>query len=158
MSLNCDWLVLCERVIQDKRTDVLTCVNIIDQIRVPSLPAMHAHFAFMSRFTWEGDRGSEDLHPEFRLLRWSAKDAAEEILRISGTFPPDSQRIRVFHNIPWLRLRRAERVWFRIDFRLSKAPWRHGHSVCFDVVEADISDEERTEIRRRMAAALVVSE
>lgn len=143
MSMHCDWLVLCQQVLVDTHTSNLTIVNCLDQVSALAFPVEHPGFAFAARFRWEGEPHDEPRDVEFRLVRFSDEDDEEIVLSLSGVWEPNTKRTRVYSNFHFLRLRRPERLWFRVDSRLRGRRWRKGPAVPVDVLQAQLTQAQR---------------
>ena len=50
MKAICEGLSLCERVIEDKQTGLLTLVGWLERFQAVALPGVHHGFAFATRF------------------------------------------------------------------------------------------------------------
>ena len=129
MALQCDWFVLCERVIEDTQSGNLTLVNCLDQIQAWSVPSTMPGFAIAARFTRDGAEDNEDGTYEFRLIRKSEIGGEDIVMPIGAELGPGNSVLRVFVNFAVIRLFREETIKFRLDFRKVGQRWRHGPSV-----------------------------
>jgi len=129
MALRCDWLVLCERVIEDSQTGNLTLVNCLDQVQAWSIPSTLPGFGFAARFSRDTFEVEEEGTYQFRLMRHGGSGEDMLVVETSGTLDADALCIRVFFNFAVLRLFAEETVTFRIDWRQAGQRWRHGPRV-----------------------------
>lgn len=132
MALRCDWLVLCERVIEDVQTGGLTLVNCLDLVQAWSLPSTLPGFGFAARFTREGDDDQDLGVVEFRFVR-SSEAGSQVIVTTEAQVDEETRTLRVFFNFAVLRLFREETAHFRIDWRRPGQRWRHGPSVSLPI-------------------------
>ncbi|MGM0575075.1 MAG: DUF6941 family protein [Myxococcota bacterium] len=148
MKLVCDWLVLCEQVLQDRSTGNLTLINCVDQVNAVEFPANHPRFAFAARFRCQGDPPTEEHSTAYRFVRFSDTDDEEEVATLEGLWRPGTRRSRVFLNFGVLRLRRPERIWFRLDVKTNEGDWQEGPAVPVDVAKFELTDEQRANLER----------
>jgi hypothetical protein len=146
MSIVCDWLVLCEQVICDRQNGSLTLVNCLDSISAAAFPAEHPRFAFAARFRWSGDEPAKGEAVQYRVVRYSKTDPEEEVSNLTGAWAPGVPRSRVYVNFHLLRLRRAEDIWFRIDWRVAGGEWQRGPAVPIQVAELQLSPQLQEQV------------
>jgi hypothetical protein len=115
----CRWFVLCETVIHDARSNNLTMVNALTQLRTPNFPALNPRFAFAAVLEREGEsEGSLSL----RFVRET--ESGEEILFIANGTGQAPARAQFFLNFPMgIRLFGEGSVTFRIEAREGEADW-----------------------------------
>lgn len=150
MALRCDWLVLCERVIEDSQSGSLTLVNCLDHVQAWSVPSTLPGFGFAARFSRTGTGTDEDGEYEFRFLRTGEVGTETVIVTTEATLGADNQTLRVFFNFAMLRLFREETVEFRIDWRRPAHKWRRGPAVPLKVTlfPAEVREEVAADLAR----------
>lgn len=138
MSIHCDWLVLCHRVIEDSLTRQLSLIDVLDQLWSPLFPAEAPGFAFAAYLS----RGSvaDAGRWQFRLVRISDEDGEEEVFLGDADWPSEVERLRVFVNFAVLRLHRAEAIRFRLDWRREGRRWTHGPAVPLQIAALPTND------------------
>lgn len=143
MPIRCDWLVLCERVIEDTQSGGLTLVNCLDQVQAWSVPSTLPGFGFAARFSRDGEDPSDAGPYEFRFVRIGGSGAVEPVVETEGRIEDATQTLRVFFNFAMLRLFREEVIRFRIDWRRPAQRWHRGPMVPLRVVLAPPEDRAR---------------
>jgi len=141
MKVNCEFLILCERVLQDRGTGLLTIVQGLEQISATGFPSLHAPFAFSARYRWEGpgDAPEEELAFEVRLRRLDADRDPETVWKVNGVWNAGIRRLRAFQNFPQLRLNGPGHLRFRIEHRFGGGRWKHGPLAGLDVVQSEMT-------------------
>ena len=147
MSLRCDWLVLCERVIEDAQSGSLTLVNCLDQVQAWSVPSTLPGFGFAARFSRDAEDPEDEGAYAFRFMRIGEVGAAIKVVETQGQIDGATQTLRVFFNFAMLRLFREETIRFRIDWRRPAQKWHHGPTVPLSV--ALYPQEDRAPARWR---------
>lgn len=148
----CESLILCERVLIDAHLGNVTAISCIDQIRALQLPAVHHGFAFTARFQWEGTLPTENVPVRYRLCRSSEADGEEEVATLDGVWQKGSRWSRYSQNFGVLRLRRPERVTFRVDHSVKGEPWVRGASAGIDIGLMEMPDEQREALLAQIKA------
>lgn len=142
MTLKSDWLVLCERVVQDSDTKNLIIFQTIESIRALSFPVLHRGFAFAARFHWEGPPAREETTVGVRFIRWSENDPEETVIEINGSWSADTIFGKSYFNFEVLRLFRPEMLWFRLDMRVgTDGEWIRGLAVPVQVMLVQATPE-----------------
>jgi hypothetical protein len=148
MTLACDWLVLCEQVLADRQSGNLTLITCLDQISASQFPALHPRFAFVARMSWTGEGEPLGDVVEYRLVRYSETDAEEEVSNLKGKWAAGARKGRVYANFSFIRLWRAETIWFRLSWRVGGGAWEQGPSVPLDVAQLDMTAEMRAQLEQ----------
>lgn len=144
MAIRCDWLVLCQRVIEDQATHNLTLVDCLDRLQVPSFPWNHGGFAFAAYFSRDGADDAGEY--EFRLVRLSEGQDDRIVFHDTGTWPEEVDRMRAYVNFQMLQATHPEVIRFRIDWRAPKRRWTHGPAVPLRVEQLPLTPELRAEL------------
>lgn len=144
MAIRCDWLVLCQRVIEDQATRNLTLVDCLDQVQVPRFPWDHGGFAFAAYFSRDGDEDAGDV--EFRLVRMADGQEDRVVFQDTGTWPLGVERMRAYANFQILRVNRPEVARFRIDWRRPRYRWTHGPTLPLRLQQLLLSPEQQAEL------------
>ncbi|MFM2161697.1 MAG: hypothetical protein RLZZ383_1209 [Pseudomonadota bacterium] len=154
MKIDVEWMVLAERVIEDRATHSLTLVGCLSELRAPDFPALHHGFAVAARLRCRDRAPETDATVSFRLQRFSTNDPEQTILETSGTWPAGARSIQWVTNFQVLRLLRAETVHFRLDHRAGPGAWRRGPVAALDVLALGLSDEERAAVKAHWRSLL----
>lgn len=152
MKLTCEWLVLAEKVLCDTATNNLTIVNCLDQVSALRFPAHYPGFAVAARLRSVGPPPARATKVTYRLLRLSEGAAPELLATMPGDWSPESDFGRVWINFQILRLLRPETLRFRLDYRVDDGAWVEGPSCSLDVLQLELSDDERASLRAERIA------
>ncbi|NOY26030.1 MAG: hypothetical protein GXP62_09180 [Oligoflexia bacterium] len=92
MTIHCDWLVLCRRVIEDSQTRTLSLVDCLD--RSDSVDGTYVDGTY-----------------QFRLVRIADGQDDLTVFEGDGDWLADVERMRVFVNFAVIKLTQAELSW-----------------------------------------------
>ena len=143
MNIICEGLTLCQRVMEDKQTGLLTLVDWLERLESPVFPDTHHGFAFSARFRTDNPSGPDEPQPcAIRVMRDDDDDTSELVWQADATWAPGTQRLRAYQNFGLLRLKRAGCVRFRVEIRLGGGAWQPGATAYIDVVEKTLTANE----------------
>jgi hypothetical protein len=115
----CRWLVLCETVVHDSKSNNLTMVNSITQIKTASFPALYTKFAFAAILDLEGE---PDGPLSLRFVRETK--TGKEVLVTLRSDESTPSRVQTFLNFPLgIRLNEEGIVQFHIEAREGDSDW-----------------------------------
>lgn len=153
MTIRCEWLVPCERVLVDAQSGNVTLVDCLDQVNAAFFPSEHPRFAVAAKFRWTGtEPPPEDLTVHYRLVRGSPHAPEEIIAEVEGAWRAGTLRARVNFAFMFLRLVRAEPMELRADHRIGQGDWVIGPSSFVDIAPMDLTPEQRAELRAALLA------
>jgi len=152
VRIGCEWMVLAERVLEDSATLNLTLVSCLERVLALSFPAQHHGFSVAARFRCLDVPPEKDGKVRMRLVRLSDHDPDEVISEADSTWQAGVRTARWVMNFQVLRLKRAETLRFRLDFKVGRAAWEQGPSVSLDVVQMELSDEQRQALTDELRA------
>ncbi len=146
MPLECDHLLLCDRVIEDAATSTVSAISLYEQISTTNFPALHPQFGVLCRFTWVGPDRPDRLTLGLRLTRHEEGFAPVVSLEFESEVQLSSDRVRFFHNFPFLRLKQAGLVSFAMDVREDGGPWREAARASLTVAKLEITPEMQAQL------------
>lgn len=146
MNITCEWMVLAERVIEDSTTHNLTIVSCLEQLQALSFPAQHNGFAVAARFRCAESPPKRERKVKMRLVRVSEHDPDEVISEVDSPWKAGVRTARWVMNFQFLRLKRAETLGFRLEYKLGRSAWQLGASSSLDVIQMELSDEHRQKL------------
>ncbi|MCB9779840.1 MAG: hypothetical protein H6742_14840 [Alphaproteobacteria bacterium] len=152
MKITCEWMVLAERVIEDSATGNLTIVSCLEQVRSLGFPAQHHGFAMAARFRCVDAPPERDGKLRMRLVRASDHDPDEVVAEVDSVWQAGERTARWVMRFRYLRLRRPETLRFRLDHKVGRAAWQEGPTATLDILELDLSDDERQALERELQA------
>lgn len=152
MKIDCEWMVLAERVIEDSATHNLTIVSCLEQIQTLTFPAEHHGFAVAARFRCIEAPPEKDCNVRMRLVRLSDHDPDEVISEVDSTWQAGVRKARWIMNFRFLRLKRAETLRFRLEHQVGRAAWQQGPTSSLDIIHMDLSDEQRQKLIEELRA------
>lgn len=152
MNIHCESFVLCERVIEDAATRTLTLVGCLEQITAVVFPAKHPGFACAARFVWNGEPPAHPILVQYRLVRCSEHEADEVVSELTGEWTAGASSARVVISFRLLRLKRPERLRFRMEHRLNESAWIRSAEYSIDILKAQLTREERDALKSELEA------
>lgn len=152
MKIDCEWMVLAERVIEDSATHNLTIVSCLEQINTFTFPAQHHGFAVAARFRCHDGPPERDCKVRMRLVRVSEHDPEEVVSEVDSTWQAGVRTARWVMNFRFLRLKRAETLRFRLDHKVGRAAWEQGPTSSLDIIQMELSDEQRQKLIEELQA------
>ncbi len=152
MKITCEWMVLAERVIEDSSNHTLTLVSCLEEIRTWVFPSQHHGFAVAARFRSQDGPPDKDHKLRMRLVRVSDHDPDEVIAEAETTWVAGLTTARWVMNFSVLRLKRPETLRFRIDHRLGRGGWQTGPSGSVDIVEVELTEQQRQKLLEELQA------
>ncbi len=153
MNIIPEWMVLCERVVRDTDSSELSLRGLLDGVAVPELPALHNRFAFVARLR-RGDGEVGHLELECRFMRCCEADGELEVFQLGLDWPPEAHFARVYHNFAILKLRRPERLTFRLDYRRKGVEaWSVGPSAVLEVQRSELSAQQAADLAKVFESA-----
>lgn len=153
MSLSCEWMVLCERVLVDAQTQQVTLVDCLHQIKAATFPAQHHGFAVAASYRWTASEPPPAFPITHRLVRCSSSGTEEVLVEVPGTWRDRARHGRVHLVFGFLRLLRPETLEFRLEHRMGDGPWEFGAHAFLDVEAWSLSPAQRAELRAALEAS-----
>ena len=148
MAIQCDWLVLCQRVVEDSVTKNLSLLNCLESVTVHDFPCYFPGFAFAANFSRTTPSPADVGSWEFRLTRASKTAPERVVVTASAECKPNTERLRVFINFAVLALQEPGPLFFRIDWRkVGRNKWHQGQQVSLNVDHTKLSTEEQNSLR-----------
>ncbi len=124
MKMEREWMVPAEHVIEDSTTHNLSLVSCLERVQSFSFPAQHHGFAVAARFRCMDAPPAKARPMRMRLVRVSAHDPDEVIAEVDSTWQAGVRTARWVMNVPFLRLKRAETLQFRLQYQVGRAAWQ----------------------------------
>jgi hypothetical protein len=146
MKVQGEWLVLAERVIHDSLSGNLSVVSCLSAVATVAFPSTHPGFAVAARFVCVGERPSGPVPLHFRLIRLCDADPPELVIEFQGELTAGATWLQVAENFLHLRLKRPERVTFRMDHHQPGQDWVEGPRCSLDILRLELAPEQQAHL------------
>ncbi len=151
MKIVGEGVVLASRVLRDSPTDSVSLIDCLDIVSAPFFPWGHQGFSVAAWFRLDGDPPTEDVAVSYRIVRFDGVDAERVISSFPGVWQAGTRRARMATSFQQLNLVQPGRLQFRVDFKVADGEWEHGSSATLDVLEAEMSDDDREKLASVLA-------